>query len=86
MKRRELHIAELPRVSHEFAQELSRKFPRKEVKPGIEKDELLYNAGERNIIDYILRSASGTTISSDITEIRPDKNSKSLLQRMLGNK
>lgn len=84
MKKKQLYIAEIPAVSHEFAHQLSRRFPVKEIKPGITQDELLYNAGQRSVIEFILKAASGTVISGDPADLRPDPNGGSLLEKILG--
>ena len=85
MKKRQIYIASLPAVSHDFALELSKRFPTKPAKPGVTQDELLYNAGERNVVDFIIASATGTTISGDVSDIKETANSKSLLQKLIGN-
>lgn len=85
MKKRQIYVASLPAVSHDFALELSKRFPVKLAKPGVTQDELLYNAGERKVVDFIIASATGTTISGDVSDIKETANSKSLLQRLIGN-
>lgn len=84
MKRKKLYIAEIPPVSHEFAQQLSKRFPAKEIKPGVTQDELLYSAGQRSVIEFVLKAASGTTVSGDISDLKPEDNTQSLLEKILG--
>lgn len=79
-----LYIAEIPAVSHEFAQRLSQVFPAKEIKPGVSHEELQYNAGERRVVDWVLRQASGSVISGDIKDLKPTEKNKSLLDKILG--
>jgi hypothetical protein len=84
MRKKKLYIAEIPAVSHEFARELARRFPAKEIKPGVTQDDLLYNAGQRSVIEFVLKSASGTVISGDPTDLKPEPNTRSLLNKLLG--
>jgi hypothetical protein len=83
-KKKPLYIATVPAVSHEFASQLAKRFPTMEVKPGVTQEELLYNAGQRSVIDFVTRSATGTIISGDIDDLRPDPRGESLLTRILG--
>ena len=85
MKKRQIYVAQLPAVSNDFALALSQRFPIREVKPGVTQDEMQYNAGERKVVDFIMASATGTVISGDVSDIRETANSKSLLQRLMGN-
>lgn len=82
-RKKQLYTAEIPAVSHEFARELSKRFPVKEIKPGVTLDEQLYNAGQRSVIEFVLKAATGTTIIGDPAELKPDTKS-SLLERILG--
>jgi len=84
MKHKKIYVATLPAVSHDFAKEIDRRFPVTQVKPGVSQDELMYNAGMRIVVDFILHSVSGTVISGDPADIKPAK-PKSFLQRLLGN-
>lgn len=84
MKKKKLYIVAVPPVSHDFAHELSRRFPPMEVKPGISQDDLQYNAGQRSVIDFVLKSSTGTTISGNADDLRPDPRGKSLLDKLLG--
>ena len=86
MKKRQLYTARMAPISHEAAQDINKRFPIKEVRPGVSQEELLFNAGQRDVVNYILRSASGTTVSGDVSEIKPHENSRSLLARLLGNR
>lgn len=83
MRKKQLYIAEIPAVSHEFARDLAKRFPVKEIKPGVTLDEQLYNAGQRSVIEFVLKAATGTTIIGDPAELKPDTKS-SLLERILG--
>lgn len=74
----------LPAVSQEFAKQLSKRFPALTMRPEISRDEMLYNAGQRSIIDYILSVATGTTVTSEVSELKPTEHSVSLLDRLLG--
>lgn len=86
MKRKKpLYIATVPPVSHEFARALARRFPAMEVKPGVTQDDLLYNAGQRSVIDFVMQSATGTTVLGDADLLRKEPRNVSLLQRILGN-
>lgn len=82
-RKKQLYIAEIPAVSHEFARELAKRFPVKEIKPGVTLDEQLYNAGQRSVIEFVLKAATGTTIIGDPSELKPDTK-QSLLERILG--
>lgn len=82
-RKKQLYIAEIPAVSHEFARELAKRFPVKEIKPGVTLDEQLYNAGQRSVIEFVLKAATGTTIIGDPAELKPDTK-QSLLARILG--
>lgn len=83
-QRNKLYIVEMPAVSNEFAQELARRFTRIETKPGVPHEDLVYNAGQRSVVDFVLAKASGTVISSDVADLRQTENSQSLLQKILG--
>lgn len=86
MKRRKhLYIAQVPPVSHEFAQELARRFPPLEIKPGVTQDDMMYNSGERHVVDFVLRSATGMIISGNIDDLKKEKHNVSLLDKLLGN-
>lgn len=85
MKKKQLYTVDVPAVSRDFATELSRRFPVKEVKPGVTLEELQYNAGQRSVIDFIIAMSSGTLITSDVNQIRPTQHTQSLLSKLLGN-
>lgn len=86
MKPKKLYTQSIPNVSHDFAMHLDKVFPAIKIKPGVSQDELQANGGERKVVEYILRVASGTSISGDVSDIRPTPNSQSLLSRLLGNR
>lgn len=86
MKKKKLYIAQVPMVSHEFARALDHRFTAMEVRPGVTQEDLLYNAGQRSVVEFIKRQASGTTISGDVEDLRPDERNESLLARILGSK
>lgn len=85
MKKKKLYTVAVPPVSHEFAHQLSRRFPAKEIKPGVTQEDLLYNAGQRSVIEFVLKSATGTTISGDPEDVHHDPHSQSLLDKILGS-
>lgn len=84
MKKKKLYVAQMPAVSSEFARALNQRFPAATVKPGMSQDELLYSAGQRSVVEYILSVATGTTISGDPLDIKPDQVNQSLLKKVLG--
>ena len=84
MKKRQLYIKEIPAVSHDFARAIDQRFPRQEVKPGVTQDELLYNAGQRSVVEFILSVASGTKVSGSISDVKPEKHTRSFLDVLLG--
>lgn len=91
-----LQTVDVPPVSNEFAAYLQKVFPALKVTFNTSSDEIKYNAGIQLVIEFIKNRASGTTISSDITNINIDNiqdksnidstelHSKSLLNRLLG--
>lgn len=54
----------LPPVSQEFLDILDRTFEHPDVIPGADRDELMYKAGQRSVIDWIKKNTSTSTISS----------------------
>lgn len=84
MKKRQIYCVSIPPVSHEFAQEINRRFTTLKVEPGVERDALLFNAGERNVVEFIMKMATGTLVSGDAKAIQPHAKSPSLLNRILG--
>lgn len=84
MKKKKLYVAVIPPVSHEFAQALDKRFSALTVKPGVTQDELLYNAGQRSIVEFVMAVASGTHVSGDIDKLEPTGTS-SFLERILGS-
>lgn len=70
MKKTKLYIAEIPPVSNEYAHHIDKTFPKLEAVPGVSQDDILYNAGMRKVVDYILRSASGTVVLGDEKELK----------------
>ncbi len=86
MKKTKIYTIEVPPVSHDFAKFLDTVFPKKEIKPGVTHDDLLYNAGERRVVDYIKRCASGSTISGNPEDIKKEEHNRSLLDKILGNR
>jgi hypothetical protein len=86
MKRtpKKLYTLEVPPVSHDFVQSLSARFPPMSVQPGVNKEDLIYNAGQRSVIDWIQKtSSSGTSVSGNPEDLRkPEK--QSMLAKILG--
>jgi len=84
MKKRQIHCIPIPPVSHDFAMEIDRRFRTVTVEPGVDRDALLFNAGQRSVVEFIKQMASGTLVSGDAELIKPDAKSPSLLNRILG--
>lgn len=50
--------ARLPAISQEFIEAVDAAFPRPEVRPGMDRDIVLYQAGARQVVDWIQFHAS----------------------------
>lgn len=83
-KRTKLYIQDIPPVSHEFAKELQKRFPAVQVKPGINPDDAMYNAGQQSVVNWVITRASGSTISGNIEDIKKDEVNISLVDKLLG--
>lgn len=63
---------EIPKVSKEYAEHIQTVFAHKDITPTTSIEQIMYEAGQRSVVEYIQRSiASITTISSDIEDINP---------------
>lgn len=90
MKKRQIFTVSIPSVSHEFAAHLDKTFPKVEIKPGVDRDRLMESAGERKVVEYILRASTGTSILGNEQDINTNNNTSlkqySLLDKLLGRK
>jgi hypothetical protein len=50
--------ARLPAISQEFVTAVDTAWPRPEVRPGMDRDEVMYQAGARAVVDWIKYHAS----------------------------
>ena len=50
--------ARLPAISQEFIDAVDNAFPRPEVRPGMDRDTEMFNAGARSVVDWIKHHAS----------------------------
>ena len=82
MRKTEIYVAQIPAVSREYALDLDRRFRAIEIKPGVTHDEIMFNAGMRKVIEFILNNSVKREISGDPTEIR--NKHESMLERVLG--
>lgn len=80
-----IYVAELPLVSRDYAEALDKKFPILQPAPGISRDDLLYNAGMRKVVDTVLNSANSKEISGNPDDlIHYEEDRPSLLNKILG--
>lgn len=83
-KETKIYTMQVPAVSHEFASTVARAFPVLDVRPGVQQDQLMFNAGQQSVIQWINKNATGSKIIGDPEQIKPEKANKSLLDRLLG--
>jgi hypothetical protein len=57
--------ARLPVVSEELIKELESAFTVPDVKPGADRDILMYQAGQRYVVDWVKQHASRNASSGD---------------------
>lgn len=55
----------LPVVSEELIAALDSAFQRPEVSPGVDRDNLMYQAGQRSVVEWIREKASVNRSSGD---------------------
>jgi len=85
-KKNKIYTVSIPKVSLDFAKYLDTAFPELKIKPGVTLDEKMYNAGQREVVDFIRRVATGTVVSGDESDTRGAKEApKSLLKRLIGS-
>lgn len=64
-----LLAASVPPVTQEFYERLVRSFTPAEVVPNVTtKDDVMYSAGEQNVIRWIRQHVRGSTITSPIVK------------------
>lgn len=84
-KKPEVYGADIPLVSREFAATLNRRFPELKPAPGISNEDLLYNAGMRKIVDWVIAVSSGTEILNDIIHTKDEPVHQSKLAKFINS-
>lgn len=81
-----IHTIQIPIVSHDFAEHINKVFKPVEITENTTRDAIMLNTGERKVVNYILKAASGSKVLGDETDLREYKEHtrKSLLDRILG--
>lgn len=80
--KRKIYVVEMPLVSKEYAEALNRKFPEIKPAPGVDRDDLLFNAGQRKVIEFVLNSTMYKEVTGDESKIR-DTNKPSTLAKLV---
>ena len=87
MKDTNTYLLQIPPVSREYAESLSRRFPAKAVSTTMTLAEIHDHAGEQRVISLILREASGSKVlnsESDTREVIENKiENKSFWNRVI---
>lgn len=47
----------VPRITREAARQMDELFPAIEIKPGLTNDQIMFNAGQRKVIDALIKLA-----------------------------
>lgn len=82
--KKKLYTITVPPVSNEFAKILDSAFPPIVIEPGMDEQKLFMNAGERRVVEWVKQHSSGSVILGNITDTKPSKMNKSLLNNILG--
>lgn len=56
----------IPPVSREFALELKARFKPMAIRPGVDKDALMFNAGQLDVIRFVLETSNNSTLKSSV--------------------
>lgn len=59
-----LHSMKKTLISEELIDTLEKAFPQITIEPGTNPDNIMYNAGERHVIEWLKRHKQDTTIGS----------------------
>ena len=59
----------LPPVSQEFLDILDSAFEKPDVIPGVDRDELMYKAGARSVVEWIKKHTSTSTTSGPAAQM-----------------
>lgn len=57
--------ARLPAVTREFIEAIDATFEKPDVVPGADRDQLMYTAGARSVVDWIKKHASMNASTGD---------------------
>ncbi len=78
-----IYTVKIPAVSVEFAKALDSVFPPIHIKHDTTENEIKWNAAQREVINWILKQATGTNISGNSSDLRKEPNN-SELNKVLG--
>lgn len=84
-KGKQLYTIHVPPVSSDFAKSLASRFPPIRVDPGVNMESIMYSAGQRSVVEWVLATASSSVVSGDPAVLRDDR-PRSLLDKILGRR
>lgn len=83
MSKKTIHVAEMLPVSRAYAQDLARRFRPVDIKPGMTLDEIMYNAGEQRVVQFVLQTSVNREVSGDPAKLR-DETKPSIWMKLFG--
>ena len=78
----EVKALRIPKVSLDFAEHLNKVFSPKDITPQTGLAEIMYQAGQRSVVEYVNRVVTNTEIKSDIADINPAITQTSFISRL----
>ena len=83
MENRKIYTTQIPPISREYAEDLSQRFRPVEIKPGVAQDAIMFSAGQRSVIQYVMDTAVKREVSGDPSKLREAKEEKMTFFRRL---
>lgn len=79
----QLHAIPVPAVSREYADHLNSVFPRMDIKANTPIEEIKWNAGMREVVEYVLATCIKHELSGNINRTRPYLKPYTYIQSLL---
>lgn len=89
MTQNKIQTLQIPPVSREFALELQRVFRPLSIKPGVTSEQIMFNAGELKVVEFVMKHSVDRIVSGNPNELKENKDttaSESWLRRALRGK
>lgn len=80
---KKLYTIQIPQVSLEFAKHMDAIFPLLRVKPETSRDDIMWNSGIREVVEYIKNTAVNKEVSGDISKTRSYSKPYTYMQKLL---